>query len=162
MPQSVWVPARPLPVPEGARVLFDFESGRLDGWRITGSAWGKHPASGAIGNQALVRRYGGRYYATSYHGGDKAVGTLMSPPFPIRGSSIKFRLSGGSNPSTLRVELWVEGKREKVATGNQSERMEEVVWSVASYSGQNGQIVLVDEETGAWGHLNADEFLIWE
>jgi len=161
-PRSVWVPARPMPVPPGARVLFDFESGRLDGWRPTGTAWGKHPASGPIGNQGAVRRYGGRYFATSYHGTDEAVGTLTSPSFPLAGSRITFRMSGGRNPRTLRVELWVDGKREKTATGNQSERMEEVLWNVASHAGRIGQIVLVDEESGAWGHLNVDEFWIWD
>jgi hypothetical protein len=162
VPRSVWVPARPLPVPDGARVLFDFESGRLDGWRTTGRAWGKHPASGPIGNQGPVRRYGGRYYATSYHGSDEAIGTLISPGFPLAGSRITFRVSGGRDPRTLRAELWVDGRREKVATGNRSERMEEVMWNVASHAGQSGQIVLVDEETGDWGHLNVDEIWIWK
>jgi hypothetical protein len=161
-PRSVWVPARPLPVPEGARVLFDFESGRLDGWKPTGRAWGKHPASGRIGSQGAVRRYGGRYYATSYHGGDEAVGTLASPAFQLAGSRITLRLSGGRNPRTLRAELWVDGQPEKVATGNQSERMEEVMWNVAPHAGKSGQIVLVDEETATWGHLNVDEIWIWK
>jgi hypothetical protein len=139
-------------------VLFDFESGRLDAWRATGTAWGKHPASGAVGKQGAVGHYGGRYYVTSYHNSDDAVGTLSSPPFIIAGSQIVFRKSGGRNQRTLRIELWVNGKREKIETGNQSERMEEKTWNVASYSGQSGQIVLVDEETGPWGHLNVDEF----
>jgi hypothetical protein len=71
-------------------------------------------------------------------------------------------MSGGRLPRTLRAELWVDGVMEKSATGNQSERMDEVLWNVASHAGQIGQIVLVDEEPGAWGHLNVDEFWIWE
>ncbi|HKE20326.1 MAG TPA: hypothetical protein VKB80_35875 [Kofleriaceae bacterium] len=162
VPRSVWVPARPLPVPPGAHVLFDFESGRLDGWRATGRAWGKHPASGPVGTQGAVRRYGGRYFATSYHGADDETGTLVSPSFALHGSRITLRISGGRSPATLRAELWVDGRREKVATGNRSERMEEVMWNVASHSGKTGQIVLVDEETGSWGHLNVDEIWIWD
>ena len=162
VPRSVWVPAKPLPVPGDARVLFDFESGRLDGWRMTGRAWGKHPASGPIGNQGPVRRYGGRYYATSYHGGDESVGTLTSPSFPIAGGRIKFRLSGGRNERTLRAELWVDGRSVKEATGNDSEGMEEVLWNVAPFNGKTGQIVVVDDETGAWGHLNIDEIWLWD
>jgi len=162
MPRSVWVPARPLEVPPGARVLFDFESGRLDGWRSIGHAWGRHPASGPVGNQGAVRHYGGRYYATSYHSSDEATGTLISPSFPLRGSRITLRLSGGKAESTLRAELWVDGERQKWATGNRSERMDEVMWNVASHSGRSGQIVLVDEETGPWGHLNVDEIWLWD
>jgi len=153
--------ARPLPVPAGAHVQFDFESGRLDAWRATGEAWGKFPASGPIGDQGPVRHYGGRYYATSYHSSDAAVGTLSSPPFILSGTTITFRVSGGRNDRTLRAELWVNGQREKVATGNDSERMEEVKWNVASHVGQSGMIVLVDAETGPWGHLNVDEIWQW-
>lgn len=161
-PQSIWVPAEPVPVPPGAAVLFDFESGKLSGWKSTGTAWGRFPAAGPIGNQGPVRRYGGRYYASSYHGADAAVGTLTSPEFPITGSRITFRLSGGKNERTLRAELWIDGVREKVATGNQSERMEDQMWNVASYDGHTGTIVLVDEERGSWGHLNVDEIWQWQ
>jgi hypothetical protein len=158
-PRSIWVPAKPLPLPEGATVLFDFENGRLGGWKTTGRAWGRHPVSGPVGNQGPVRRYGGRYYLSSYHDGDKAVGTITSPPFVLHGSNLTFRMSGGRNARTLRAELWIDGVREKIATGNRSEGMEEVVWNVAPYSGRTATIALVDEESGPWGHLNVDE--IW-
>jgi hypothetical protein len=161
-PRSVWVPAKPLPVPDGAQVLFDFETGHLTGWKTEGKAWGKHPAAGPIGNQGAVRRYGGRYFVSSYHGGDEAVGTLSSPEFVLSGSRMTMRISGGKKEATLRAELWVDGVPEKIATGNDSEGMDEVMWSVAPYSGQSAQIVLVDEDKGAWGHLNLDEIWIWD
>jgi hypothetical protein len=115
--------------------------------------------SGPVGDQGPVRRYGGRYYLSSYHGGDGTIGTLTSPDFAITGSSITFRISGGNHPETLRAELWVDGEREKTATGNHSERMEEVMWNVAPHAGKTARIVLVDKEGGPWGHLNIDE--IW-
>ena len=96
---------------------------------------------------------------SSYHVGDKGVGTITSPPFVLHGSNLTFRMSGGRNARTLRAELWIDGVREKIATGNRSEGMEEVVWNVAPYSGRTATIALVDEESGPWGHLNVDE--IW-
>ena len=159
VPRSLWVPARPLPLPEGATVLYDFENGRLGGWKATGSAWGGHPASGPLGNQGPVRRYGGRYYLSSYHGGDQSTGTLTSPSFVLTGSNLTFRISGGKNDKTLRAELWIDGMKLKVATGNQSEGMEDVMWNIAPYAGKQAHMVLVDEETGPWGHINVDE--IW-
>jgi hypothetical protein len=159
MPRALWVPAKPLPLPEGATVLYDFENGRLGGWKTTGSAWGSHPASGPLGNQGPVRRYGGRYYLSSYHGGDQATGTITSPSFVLTGSNLTFRISGGKNEKTLRAELWIDGLVQKVATGNQSEGMEDVMWNIAPYAGRSATIVLVDEDKGPWGHLNVDE--IW-
>ena len=161
-PRSVWVPAKPADIPEGARVLFDFETGHLTGWKTEGKAWGRHPASGPVGNQGPVRRFGGRYFVSSYHGGDEAVGTLSSPEFTIEGRQITLRLSGGHKEPTLRAELWIDGVPEKIATGNDSEGMDDVVWSVAPYTGMAAQIVLIDEEKGPWGHLNVDEIWIWD
>jgi hypothetical protein len=33
------------------------------------------------------------------------------------------------------------------------------MWNIAPYAGKQAHIVLVDEETGPWGHINVDE--IW-
>ena len=32
-------------------------------------------------------------------------------------------------------------------------------WNVSQYIGQKAQIEVVDENSGGWGHINADEFL---
>ena len=43
-------------------------------------------------------------------------------------------------------------------TGSGNERMKKVKWNVAPYAGKLAEIVLIDDATGSWGHLNADEF----
>jgi hypothetical protein len=163
VPRSIWVPNRPLPVPAGARVLWDFENGSFSGWRLEGggNAWGFAPTSRALPKQGPVRRYGGRYYLSSFHGGDKSTGTLRSPPFRIDGSTITFRLSGG-NSAKLRAELRIEGEVIRSASGTNSERMQDISWNVAAYAGKIAELTLIDEEEGPWGHLNADEFWIHE
>ncbi len=166
IPRSIWVANKPLVLPEGARVLWDFESGKFGDWKLAdkkanrGKAWGRAPVSHPIGKQGPVRWYGGRYYLSSFHGGDTSKGTLYSPKFLIDGSRITFRLSGGKSEK-LRVELWVDGVVEKTDTGTDSEKMIRISWSVAAYTGKEVQIRLVDEETGSWGHLNVDEFWLW-
>lgn len=165
VPRSVWVPNGPSKLPEGARVLWDFENGKLSNWlpeKKHKNAWGRAPVSRALPKQGPVRHYGGKYYLSSFHGGDKGVGELRSPEFIIEGSRLTFRLSGGKDDKKLRAELHIDGTVHRTATGTNSERMEEIAWSVAAYSGKTAQIVLIDSSKGSWGHLNVDEFWSWE
>jgi len=161
VPQSVWVPAVKETPPFGVRVLFDFESGHYDGWTTEGSAWGQVPATSAVTGQAVVGGFGGRYFATSMRGGDKATGTLLSDPFVIDGSKISIRIGGGASDD-LRVELRVDGQmvRRAVAAQPVGERLTEVTWDVAELRDKTARIAAVDNNaTNSWGHLNIDE--IW-
>jgi hypothetical protein len=40
--------------------------------------------------------------------------------------------------------------------------MEPISWSIAAYAGKTAEILLIDDEEGGWGHLNVDEFWIWD
>ncbi|MBT8493653.1 MAG: hypothetical protein KJO07_11385 [Deltaproteobacteria bacterium] len=162
VPRSIWVPIRPLEPPEDVRVIDNFESGRFDQWALKGQAWGRAPRSRPLPKQAPVSRYGGRFYVSSFHGGDKATGTLTSKEFEITGNLITLRVSGGNDMARLRAELLVEGEVISEATGLQSERMREVVWSVAPWIGKRGRIRLSDRSTESWGHLNVDEIWLHE
>ncbi len=147
IPKSIWVPNKPLAVPEGTRVLWNFEDGRMGGWTSEGGAkakaWGRRAVSRPLPKQGPVRRYGGRYYLSSFHGGDKATGILRSPPFLVDGSSLTFRISGGRSEH-LRVELQVDGEVIKSATGSGSERMEDITWNLAAVDGKTATLVLID------------------
>jgi len=182
VPEQIWVPIRRTPPPPGAKLLFDFEDGKLTDWVIDGTAWGRAPVTGPLAKQGAVRHYRGRYFIDSMHGGDAAVGSLVSPSFTIDGERITFLLSGGVEPEVLharhrdpgpvrndqrqwlRVELRVGGVavRESTMPGPPSERMVEIQWRVPEYLGKRAALVLVDNVHGSWGHLNADEFLIWK
>ncbi|MBK9030419.1 MAG: DUF2029 domain-containing protein [Myxococcales bacterium] len=161
VPDSIWVPAGPAQLPTGWRVLFDFESGSYASWTVMGSAWGNAPERKEVAGQGLVRRFGGRHFATSMHGGDGRTGTLISAEFTIDADTIRMRLGGGAEDSGLRVELRIGGKAVRTATAPMppSERFVDVSWSVADLIGQAATIALVDESERSWGHLNVDE--IW-
>ncbi len=117
----------------------------------------------ALPGQGLVRRFGGRWFATSFHGGDVRTGTLISPPFVIDGSRITMRLGGGAEDPQLRVELRIDGKAVRSASppSPPSERFSDVEWNVADLRGQTAAIALVDDSTVSWGHLNVDEIWLW-
>lgn len=161
VPDQIWVPAGRAVPPPGWRVLFDFEDVSFVHWTIFGSAWGTSPERKEVTGQGLVRRYGGRYFVTSMHGGDARTGTLISSPFLIDADTIRMRLGGGSDDPALRVELRIDGRPVRTASPPRppSERFSDVSWQVGDLMGQTASIALVDDSTGPWGHLNVDE--IW-
>jgi len=181
VPDEIWVPrVRPDP-PAGAHVLFDFENGSFAGWNHVGDAWGDGPESAPLTafKQGAVRRYGGRYFATSMHKGDQAAGILTSPTFTIDGPRITMLIGGGVEGDAirelerapgeqpwLRVELWIDGEtksaRHASPAAPPSERLQRVEWQVPEYLGRKAQLVLVDASSDSWGHLDVDEIWIWD
>jgi len=163
VPEAIWIPAVKEKPPFGVRVLFDFESGRWDGWETRGNAWGRTPANGAVTGQAVVGGFGGRFFATSMRGGEKATGTLMSKPFSIDGHKISLRIGGGTS-DRLRVELRVDGHTVRRASASTpvSERLAEITWDVSDLFERTGQIVAIDDDDStSWAHLNVDEIWLW-
>ena len=153
-PNDLWVAKRRV------QVVFDFETANLAKWTFTGRAWGSGTVDGKA--QRRVRRYGQRRFVHSYHGKDAATGTLTSPPFRITENRMSLRLSGGTDTKTLRAELRIAGKALRTATPQHAdERMRQFRWDVSEFLGQQATLVLIDEATGPWGHLNVDEVWLW-
>jgi hypothetical protein len=163
VPDSIWVPAGPAERPPGVKVLADFEDQHFEHWTVYGSAWGQGAERTGLPGQGLVRRYGGRYFATSFHGGDVRTGTVISPPFVITGSRITFRIGGGAEDPQLRVELRIDGVAVRSAQppSPPSERFSDVEWNVQDLRGQTAALALVDDSTVSWGHMNVDEIWLW-
>lgn len=164
VPRDIWVANTPVAPPPGARALWNFEDGTLDGFTIEGVAWGKRATSRSLPGQSVVRQFLGKYYASSMHKSDRSTGTMTSPAFVIDGRRLTFRLSGGRRPDDLRVELRVDGIAEPVftATGRNSERMHIEDWDVSAYRGKTARLVFIDDAPRGWGHLNVDEIWMWE
>ena len=162
VPTQIWVPAVAQPLPAGASALWRFEDGSYRDWSADGKAWGRNPVSKPVPQQGPVRRYGGKYFLTSMHGGDRQVGTLRSQQFTIAGSRITLLIGGGNQPDKLHADLVIGGRVVHTATGDNSERFERVEWDVRAYRGQVARIELVDDARGSWGHLNIDEIWQWQ
>jgi len=113
--------------------------------------------------------------------GDGPQGTLLSPAFTISGPRINFRVGGGNDrereyvalmlrmdpngPPAARPELVLhldDGAYFPVlrATGENDEKMQEVSWDVSRFRGQVARLRIVDEASGPWGHINADDFQV--
>lgn len=144
-------------VPQG-KVLADFENGYA-GWQAEGDAFGMEPPRGTLPNQMPVTGFRGRGLVNSYLGGDRNQGTLTSPPFEITDAYISFLIGGGMH-NELRVDLRVDGKVVRTATGRNMERLAWQSWDVRPFKGKQADIQIVDRHSGGWGHINLDHIIL--
>ena len=93
------------------------------------------------------------------YGGDKLTGELHSPKFKITKRFLNFLVAGGSR-FKVGVELWINDKKKLVSRGSNNENFTPKSWDLNSYLGYDAQIRLVDYETGGWGHIHADRFVL--
>ena len=150
----------------------DFERGSLLNWEAEGAAFEVQPVKG---DNIAVRGSGpsqhrGEYWIGTYekyndaHGkpgdvrGDTDVGKLTSAEFKVEKPYINFLIGGGSSADTA-VWLKVEGKDHLLSAGSDAEAMRPVSVDVSEFMGKHAQIVIVDNVSGGWGHVNADDFV---
>ena len=151
--------AQPEMVPEG-KVFADFEGDDYGDWRATGNAFGRRPVSGKIGGQQNVDGFRGRGLVNSFADGDKAEGTLKSPEFNISHDYLSFLIGGGNHAGKTCLNLLVDDRVARSATGDAAERLAWKSWDVRDLRGKNATLEVVDRHTGGWGHINVDHILM--
>ncbi|KAK3743263.1 hypothetical protein QZH41_005016 [Actinostola sp. cb2023] len=153
-------------------ILYDFESGRLDGWTLTGTAFDNQPTYGdnpKARGRPMSNLKGNWFIATFENRpspshpvafqGDIPTGTATSPPFLIKGTTLKFLIGGGADTNLLRVELLIRGSAIYSATSDyNTETMVQKTFDVTNYREQTAQIRIVDESSGVYGMIKADHF----
>lgn len=140
-----------------------FESFEGDGfgeWQSTGSAFGLSPVHGRLdGMKDELTAYANDSFALSAHGGEEAVGTLVSPEFTIKDDYIAFLIAGGDYAGKTALQLVVDGKVAMEATGKRSLLFEPALFDVTKLKGQKARLRAVDEEKGRWGVIAVDHIL---
>ena len=147
--------------PDGRVLVFDFESETYGDWKAEGEAFGPGPAVGTLPGQMDVSGYQGKRLVNSFYKGDGTTGTLTGPPFVIERKYINFFIGGGMDPEKLRLDLLVDGKVVRTATGPNdkpggTEKLDLAQWDVSDLVGKTATIQIVDQATGGWGHINVD------
>jgi fructan beta-fructosidase len=145
-------------------LLADFEGDTYGDWKTTGEAFGKGPARGTLPGQMPVTGYLGKGLVNSFHGGDRSTGTLTSPPFKVERKYINFLIGGGKYPGKTCINLLVDDKVVRTATGPNdrpggSEALDWHAWDVAGLEGKSAVIQIVDDAAGGWGHINIDHIV---
>ena len=155
-------PEPALPPPEGRRpeVRFeDFETGAYSGWTLEGEAFGDRPAAGTLAGQQTVTGFQGNGLVNTFISGDGPQGTATSKPFRIERRYISFLIGGGARAGQTCMDLLVEGKVVRSATGKDLERLERVSWDVGRHAGREARLRIVDHASGGWGHVNVDDIV---
>ena len=126
-----------------------------------GPAFGTGPSRGSGAGQQEVTGFVGRGLVNTFDpSGDDAVGTLTSPEFELSHDYIQFLIGGGNHPGKTCIQLLVGDEVMRAATGRNAERLEWTTWETAELKGQRIRIRIIDQETGAWGHINVDQIVL--
>jgi len=91
--------------------------------------------------------------------GDQPQGTLASPEFKIERDYISFLIAGGDYERSTCLDLVVDGKVVRSATGRRSDVLSPQSWDARAWRGKNARIVVVDTASGDWGHINVDRIV---
>lgn len=142
-----------------ARVIADFEGGSFgDGWTAGGAFAALAPVDADLPGQV------GAQVADTYAGGDAATGVLTSAPFTIDRDRLHFLIAGGRHPlgeePATSVQLLIDGRPVRTATGDDSAVLRPVAWDVGEFAGRSAQLQILDDATGMWGHLMVDHVIL--
>jgi fructan beta-fructosidase len=145
-------------------IVADFESETYGEWKVEGKAFGKGPARGKLAGQQDVQGFLGKGFVNSFNGGDNATGMLTSPAVRIERKFITFLIGGGGWANETCMNLLVDGKVVRTATGRNmqpggSEDLQRSAWDVTEFAGRSATLILIDQRTGGWGHICVDQIL---
>jgi len=134
----------------------------LSGWRQSGNAFENAPTLRPVAGQEHVFGHSGPYLNSFTESlGDRATGTITSPPFELQGDLLLLWVGGGRDPQRLRVSLIVEGTRVASATGHNHEVLGRRAWNITSFKGKTAILEVVDDSPDVWGHIMVGGIRQW-
>ena len=137
---------------------FDNFNTSLANWKVRGDAFDTTPAKTAYPGQSEIsgNKDG---FINSFKGGNKSTGTMLSKKFTINKKYIKLKIAGGAHKGLTAVQLIVDGKVQKEATGQNSSNLSDRTWNVAHLMNKSAQLKIVDLHSGNWGHVIVDDII---
>ncbi|MFN3189999.1 MAG: PSD1 and planctomycete cytochrome C domain-containing protein [Aureliella sp.] len=147
------------------QVFADFESGEYAGWTVAGDAFGRMPQTLETIAPYQGRINGrGKYFVNSHNirpggdvrRGDSLTGTLTSDAFTIDFDEIEFLVGGGQHQGKTCINLLVNDKVVRSATGKNNNQMSLETWDVRSLAGEKARIQVVDQHESGWGNIGLD------
>lgn len=124
------------------------------GWKQEGDAFRHGPAQGDQLPKLEITNAPDSAVASSEMDGDSPTGTLTSPSFQIERDYISFLIGGGDYEHSTCLDLVVDGKVVRSATGRNSDTLMAQSWDVRPWHGKAATVRIVDKATGDWGHVN--------
>nr|WP_281249159.1 GH32 C-terminal domain-containing protein [Halobacillus massiliensis] len=151
-------------------VNHDFETGDLTGWTTTGSSFTEDHITDTATYWGGTFDQQGTYHLWGFsdlHEGDNAAGQLRSSNFKLGGSGeINFLMGGGNDPinryvSLVRASDNKEIIRQSNTKFNEDETYKRYVWDASDFIGEVFYVKAVDQASGGWGHINIDDFNVY-
>jgi uncharacterized protein (DUF608 family) len=149
-------------------VFEDFEKETYEGWTVKGTAFGTGPISkdkvpayqgdlGMVGNRAVNSHACAP--GTDLGVKDGQTGSLLSREFTIERNYLRFLIGGGNHPPKTCLNLLVDGKIVRTATGHNNNQMRQEAFNVRDLAGKKAQIEILDQESGAWANIGIDQIV---
>lgn len=144
----------------------DFEGDTYAPWTVEGDAFGTRPYRyDELPDRLKGITPHGKSFVNSHearHGekspqSDSYVGKLTSPEFKIERGFINFWIGGGNHPDLECINLVIDGKVERTATGRNSIETRHTFFDVTDLEGKTAHIEIVDNYRGGWGHITIDD-----
>jgi len=149
----------PQPAQSRPEIVFEtFENG-YGPWKAEGDAFGTEPAQGTLPSQQAVSGFLGKRLVNTFRNGDGTRGRLTSPPFKIERRFIAFLIGGGGQAGRTCLNLVLEGRVVRTATGHDVEQLDWQEWDVSEFEGRTAHLEIVDQAAEGWGHINVDQIL---
>ena len=145
-----------------ARIVYDFETGDLQGWQVTKGAFAR-PVTDLANEHNAGRPYtkGGRFFLSTLENAenrpdDGQTGEIESPTIRLTGPAVSFKIGGGRQASLELVDR-ATGRTIVSATGTNGETMRTIAWNVPQAVGKDVYFRVTDAATGGWGHVTVDD-----
>ena len=144
------------------RIVYDFETGDLQGWKVTQGAFAR-PVTDLAKEHNTGKPYtkGGTWFLSTLENkdnrpNDRQTGLIESPTLRLTGPTITFKIGGGQHARFELVDR-ATGKAIVSAVGEHGERLSVVTWNVPQAVGKDVYFRVVDGATGSWGHVTVDD-----
>lgn len=137
-------------------VFETFDAENFGKWTPEGPAF-RRPSTGAAHGQNPVSGFLGSGLVNTFDPSDEPQGTLTSPSFIIKEQYISILVGGGNFPASCAIELVVDGRSVRSATGRNTEQLVRVEWDVAKFSDKEARLRIIDRQSGGWGHILVDD-----
>lgn len=87
---------------------------------------------------------------------DGHVSELVTPPFELKLDYVTFLISGGNMPDKACINLLIDGKAVRTATGRNHDILEWAAFEVKEFRGKQARIQVLDTSTAAFGYITVD------
>ena len=131
-----------------------------EGWQATGDFAGTQPARGGEGR--MGEQIVDTFFGPAGDNGDPLTGKIVSREFTLTRDYLNFMIAGGPHTGEARtsVDLVVDGQVVRTASGRETGNLNWVAWNIEDLAGRTARLEIVDLNTGGWGHILADHFML--